>query len=237
MVTRYCRERRVWTASITHASKNDKDPKIEVQQRFPDEMSVLSHMQRTMKPARAVVVILAVLTLSSGLAQEAIDREGYFEVRSASTNLVDGVHRMDARLQLVLSTEALAALESGVTLTIEMQVQVIRVRRFFVDDAEAEIAVRYELNYRPLSQRYTVQNLNSGDQDSFATLYSALNSLGRVQGLPIIDDALLSPDRPYRARIRAMLNTQRYPAPLRLLFFWRGQWQLQSEWVEWSLER
>ena len=44
---------------------------------------------------------------------------------------------------------------------------------------------------RPLSQRYIVRNLNSGDQDSFATLYSALNSLGRVQGLPVIDDALL----------------------------------------------
>ena len=184
-----------------------------------------------------MLAVFAVLALGTALAQETIDREGYFEVRSAATQLVGGVHALDARLQLVLSTEALAALESGVTLTIEIQMQVIRVRRFYVDDVEAELAVRYELNYRPLSQRYSVKNLNSGDQDSFATLYSALNSLGRVQGLPIIDDALLSPDRPYRARMRAMLNTQQYPAPLRLLFFWRGQWQLQSEWFQWSLER
>ena len=55
--------------------------------------------------------------------------------------------------------------------------------------------VRYELEYRPLSQRYIVRNLNSGDQDSFATLYSALNNLGRVQGLPVIDDALLEADQ------------------------------------------
>ena len=27
------------------------------------------------------------------------------------------------------------------------------------------------------------------------------------------------------------------PAALRILFFWRGEWQLQSEWFEWSLER
>ena len=147
------------------------------------------------------------------------------------------MHTLDARLQLILSSEALAALESGVTLTIELQMQVIRERRWYVDDIEAELAVRYELEYRPLSQRYIVKNLNSGDQDSFATLYSALNSLGRVQGLPVIDDALLVPDRPYRVRLRAMLNTRQYPATLRLLFFWRGQWQLQSEWFEWSLER
>jgi hypothetical protein len=182
-------------------------------------------------------VCLAVLAIGTGLAQDNIEREGYFEVRSATTEVYGGVQTLDARLQLVLSSEALAALESGVTLTIELQVQVIRERRWLVDDVEAELAVRYELEYRPLSERYNVKNLNSGEQDSFATLYSALNSLGRVQGLPVIDDALLKPDRDYRLRLRAMLNTQQYPATLRLLFFWRGQWQLQSEWFEWSLKR
>ena len=200
-------------------------------------MSVPSVNERLNLPGRALLVILAVLAFGTGLAQEGIKREGYFEVRSASTQPVAGVHTLDARLQLVLSSEALAALESGVTLSIELQMQVIRVRRFLVDDVEAELAIRYELQYRPLSQRYIVRNLNSGNQDSFATLYSALNNLGRVQRLPVIDDALLMPGRPYRLRLRAMLNTQQYPAILRMLFFWRGQWQLQSEWFEWLLER
>jgi len=200
-------------------------------------MSRHSIIERIHLSRRSSLALLAVLILSTGLAQDDIDREGYFEVRSASTYSVDGVHRLDARLQLVLSSEALAALESGVTLTIELQMQVIRSRRLLIDSVDAELAVRYELEYRPLSQRYILKNLNSGDQDSFATLYSALNSLGRVQGLPVIDDALLMPDRTYRLRLRAMLNTQQYPASLRLLFFWRGQWQLQSEWFEWLLER
>jgi len=200
-------------------------------------MSRAANIRHTNLSHRFVLALVAVLLLGTGLAQENVDREGYFEVRSASTQSIAGVHRLDARLQLVLSSEALAALESGVTLTIEMQMQVIRVRRFLLDSVDAEIAVRYELEYRPLSQRYIVKNLNSGDQDSFATLYSALNNLGRVQGLPVIDDELLLPDRNYRLRLRAMLNTQQYPAALRLLFFWRGQWQLQSEWFEWLLKR
>jgi hypothetical protein len=184
-----------------------------------------------------MLALLVMFVVGTGLAQDALQREGYFEVRSASTEIIDGVHTLNARLQLVLSSEALAALESGVTLTIELQLQVIRTRRFMLDDVEAELAVRYELEYSPVSQRYIVRNLNSGDQDSFATFYSALNSLGRVQGLPVIDDAVLSTDSAYRVRLRAMLNTERYPAALRVLFFWRGQWQLQSEWLEWSLER
>jgi hypothetical protein len=185
----------------------------------------------------ALLVFAAVLAIGTVLAQDNVEREGYFEVRSSSTEIVDGVHTLEARLQLVLSSEALRALESGVTLTIELQLQVIRVRGLLPDDVEAELAVRYELEYSPVSQRYIVRNLNAGDQDSFATLYSALNSLGRVQGLPVIDDAVLDPDANYRIRTRAMLNMEQYPAALRILFFWRGQWQLESEWFEWSLER
>jgi hypothetical protein len=174
---------------------------------------------------------------TTALAQEPVERAGYFEVRSASTELVGGVHMLDARLQLVLSSEALNALNSGVPLTIELQMQVIRSRRFYFDALDAELAFRFELEYRPISQRYIVRNLNSGDQDSFATLYSALNNLGRIQRLPVIDESLLVPGRDYRVRLRALLATEQYSAPLRLLFFWRDEWQLESAWYEWKLER
>jgi hypothetical protein len=185
----------------------------------------------------ALIAAGVVLLGSLALAQDPVERAGYFEVRSASTELVAGVHMLDARLQLVLSSEALKALNSGVPLTIELQMQVIRSRRFYLDALDAELAFRFELEYRPISQRYLVRNLNSGNQDSFATLYSALNSLGRVQRLPVIDETLLVPDRDYRVRLRALLATEQYSAPLRLLFFWRDEWQLKSEWYEWTLER
>lgn len=186
---------------------------------------------------RSMIAIAVLLLAGVVTAQDPVEREGYFEVRSATTRLTSGVHILDARLQLVLSSEALNALNSGVPLTIELQMQVIRVRRFYVDSIDAELAVRFELEYRPLSERYIVRNLNSGDQDSFATLYSALNNLGRIQGLPVIDESLLIPGREYRARLRALLATEQYSAPLRLLFFWRDEWQLTSEWYEWMLER
>ena len=185
----------------------------------------------------ALIAAGVVLLGSLALAQDPVERAGYFEVRSASTELVAGVHMLDARLQLVLSSEALKALNSGVPLTIELQMQVIRSRPFYLDALDAELAFRFELEYRPISQRYLVRNLNSGNQDSFATLYSALNSLGRVQRLPVIDETLLVPDRDYRVRLRALLATEQYSAPLRLLFFWRDEWQLKSEWYEWKLER
>ncbi len=184
-----------------------------------------------------LAVLASAVVLAPAYAQLEPPREGFFDVRSASTAMVASVHELDARLQLILSAEALDALNSGVPLTIELKLEVIRVRGLWIDDVEASLTVTYELEYRPLSQRYILRNLNSGDQNSFATLYSALNNLGRIQGLPVIDDALLEPGSAYRMRLRALLSTRQYPAPLRFLFFWRSQWQLQSDWYEWTLER
>ena len=188
----------------------------------------------------APALLLTLLVAGSGFAQEEAeeeDREGYFEIRSAESQLLEGVHTLDGRMQLVLSSEALRALSSGITLTIELQVELIRVRRWYVDDLEAELAVRYELEYSAMSQRYIARNLNSGEQDSFATLYSALNNLGRIHDLPLVDDAVLEEDSDYRVRARVLLQTRQYSAPIRMLFFWRSQWQLESEWFEWTLVR
>ena len=192
-------------------------------------------LRQTMTACFCAALMLVLGSMAT--AQDEPERTGYFEVRSATTSLVDGVVLLDARLQLVLSSEALDALNAGVPIRVELQTQVIRSRRFMPDVNEAELATRFELEYRPLSQRYIVRNLNSGDQDSFATLYSALNNLGRITALPIVDDELLRAGKEHRVRVRVMLQTQQYPAPLRLMFFWRSQWQLQSEWYEWTLER
>ncbi len=187
---------------------------------------------------------LAVLAIVAGMvaawptySQQMPERQGFFDIRSATTMLNEGVYELEARLQLILSDDALDALNAGVPLTVELDFEVIRVRGLWLDAVDAELTFQYELEYRPLSQRYLVRNLNSGDTDSFSTLYSALNTLGRIQDLPVVDDAILNPDSRYRLRLRARLSTRQYPMALRLLFFWRSQWQLQSEWYEWMLER
>jgi hypothetical protein len=179
-----------------------------------------------------LLLVLACLAWLPATAQEG----GSVAVRSADSRLIDGVHRADARVQYVLSDEALDALESGIPINVELQFQVIQERRFWLDDVAAELAVNYQLLYNALSRRYVVRNLNTGEQDSFATLYSALNNLGRVIALPVIDEALLRDDRDYRIRMRAVVDVKDYPAALRLIAFWREDWRIVSDWYEWRLE-
>ncbi len=160
---------------------------------------------------------------------------GHFEVRSASTKLRDGVYYLDARIDYRLSDKALEALDSGVELTVELQIELSRQRSFMPDPEIATLQQRYLLSYQPLSQRYVVKNLNSGESASYATLFSALNNLGRVEDVPLIDAALLEKGAHYIVRLRAVLDQNTLPGPLRLFSFWGDSFRLQSKWYSWML--
>jgi len=161
---------------------------------------------------------------------------GYFAVREARTQLQNGVYYLDARIEYRLSSDARRALQSGVPLTIRVEVELLKPRRLWFDSEEASLRQRYQLEWHALSERFTVQNLNSGDQTSFATLLAALDSLGRVEHFPLIDAALLDPkDTRYYLRMRSVLDVEKLTGPLRLIAFWRRDWSLGSEWYKWRL--
>jgi len=184
---------------------------------------------------RRAVLVAVILAAGASAALAQVDDEGGFTVRSAESELVSGVYLVNATIDLRLSSEALTALEAGVPLTVHIEVDLIRIRRFWIDDEEADVDQRFELAYHALTERYIVRNLNSGDQVSFATVMAALNYLGRIERLPFIDAALLAPGRSYDARIKAELDMDEFSGPLRLLTFWRRDFSLESEWYRWRL--
>lgn len=164
------------------------------------------------------------------------DPAGRFDIRSAMVQLRDGVYYLDASIDLRLSADAREALRSGVPLTIRLDVALEHRRRFWWDGEDAMLRQRYELEYHALTERYVVSNVNSGDQMSFATLPAALDSLGEIRGLPLIDAALLGDNRRYDARLRIFLDSESFPGPLRLLAFWRRDWSIASDWYQCPLE-
>lgn len=161
---------------------------------------------------------------------------GYFEVRQASTTLKDGVYFLDALIEYRLSSEARSALQSGLPLTIRVEVELLRNRRFWFDADDAALHQRYQLEYHALSERFTIQNLNSGDQASFSTLHAALDWLGHVDHFPLVDAALIEPGHEYYLRMRTVLDAEKLPGPLRLIAFWRRDWSLGSDWYRWQLQ-
>lgn len=181
----------------------------------------------------ARALLLALLLVAAGGAAA---KDKPFEIRNASSRLSDGVWFANARIDYRLSDDALEALENGIALTIQLQIEVTRVRRFWTDQKVASLKQSYQISYQPLSERYVVKNLNSGEQNSFATLFSALNSMGRILDLPLIDASILEPDATYEIAMRAVLDQDTLPGPLRLIAFWSEGFRLVSDWYRWKLD-
>jgi Domain of unknown function (DUF4390) len=185
--------------------------------------------------ACAILALLACCWSVSPLAQEG---EGRFEVLSAYPTERGGVYYVDARILYELPTTADEALRSGVTLTLELQIEVERVRRFpLPDKSVASLLQRYALQYHALSDRYIVQNLNSGEQETYSTLATAEAALGEVHDLPVIDVALFEPGARYQLSMRSVLDIRRLPAPLRLFAFMFDDWRVTSQWYRWQFDR
>jgi hypothetical protein len=190
---------------------------------------------------RSAAVLLVAACLGCAATARAADdvdpptEEGRFVVHTAYSELIDGVYFLNADVEFSLDEPALKALEASLPLTIRFEIEIIRDRKWVWDETVAKLEHVDVIVYHPLSQRYLVRELATGEVESFASYRAAVARLGQVSDVPLIDQALLDPEARYRVRIRALLDLSEYSAPLRVFAkFWQD-WTIQSDWYEWVL--
>jgi len=184
---------------------------------------------------RAAFVAAFVALFGMLLAGVLHAQETGLEIRNAGTRLDAGVWYLSARIDYRLNRNTLDALQNGIPLTFELQVELAKVRNWLPDEDVASLRQYYELSWQPLSRGYLVRNKNSGDQRAHSTLFAALNDLGRITDLPLIDAALIDENADYVVSLRAVLDQQQLPGLLRMLAFWDDDFTLESEWYRWNL--
>ncbi len=176
-----------------------------------------------------VAPAMLVLVLAFGLVTAA--RAAGFHVTNLSAHRVQGVYYLNADLALKLNREARTALAHGVALTFVVNIEIKRKRGWWVwNKTVAKLAERYRLSYRPLAERYRLDNLNSGWSEEYATRTAALNAIGHLRKLPLIDTILLNPRAHYYLLLRVVLDTHQLPGPLKLLAAIMPGWGLSSGW-------
>ncbi len=180
----------------------------------------------------AVLVLMPMLLL--GMLAPAAAKDG-LRVERVETRLVEGTFVMDALLDYRFSAEALEALENGVPLTILVQIQVRRVDAWLWEDSKSDLQLRYAIRYKPLSERYEVYRLPGTEGRSFVSRDAAIRALGEITGLSLIGAANLDPDTEYEVQIRASLDIEELPLPLRPMAYLKPSWKLSSGWSKWPL--
>ena len=153
-------------------------------------------------------------------------------IMDARTLLADGVYRIGARVEFDFNETLHDALHNGVPLLLELRIEVLRKRDWMWPDVVAELRQRFRLQYHALSRRYRVQNYSTDVQRSFRTMNEALDYIGNVYDLPLIDANLLKPQQTYTVRMRADLDVEALPTPVRLWAYLGSEWSLKSRWFQ-----
>ena len=184
-------------------------------------------------PAAAMAAMAAMLWIRP---LHADGLEGRFEVRSADLQLKDGVYHLNAHVDLPVSDAVRRGLAEGVPLTVELDLNIERVRQLLPNSKVADLTQRYHLQYNAVSARYVLRNDNSGQQESLSTVDAAIEQLSEVRGLPVLDKALIAADRRYEANVRAKVDYGSVPFSLRVVMFWVNDWHRESDWYTWTLQ-
>jgi hypothetical protein len=179
--------------------------------------------------------LILVGSLLPGILLPGNVRANEFMIEHAETRLENSVYRLSTAIDYHLSSKVLEALNNGLPLTFVLEINVVRQRDYIWDENVASLEQRYELQYHALTKQYLVKNLNSGSVRGLPTLEVALSVLGTVIDLPILDKKLLQPDEHYLVNMRAALDIEALPVPVRALAYFSSDWRLDSDWYSWPL--
>ena len=160
-----------------------------------------------------------------------------FIVENAQLKPGEAEYLIDADIQYHFSQEVLKALEHGIALQIDIEIQARQSRKWLWDKIIHKRTLSKRLEHHPISNQYLVTDLNTGVKRRFQSLSHALEFLGTIRDYPFVGAATLEPGKTFTTQIRARLNTESLPAPLRLSAYIASDWQLSSPWFKWTIQQ
>ncbi len=183
-------------------------------------------------PVPHMLLILWALTIAPRVAAE-------FIVTAVQTRTEGKMLVMDADIDYGFSEEALEALDNGVPLILEVHIQLRCVDDWVWEQSLVDQRLRYAIRYKPLSERYLVSRLptDGSTGSDYVTRDAAIAALGKIEGLPLVpEERLRKADGPFRLWVKAFLDPEGLPLPLRPIAYLFPAWKLSSGWTRWPLQ-
>jgi len=176
------------------------------------------------------------LLLLSGTGRPAAASDPGFTLMNGNVRTGSQSLFLDTRFSANLTRDARDALDGGVPLTLELQVRIIRPRRWWWDAEVVELTQNQELRYHALSRRFVVHNRNTGERRTYFRRDVALAAWTTMDNVFLINRRNLDPGERYEVQARVRLNLDALPHPLRTVAFVSPDWRLVSEWIIWPIE-
>lgn len=158
-----------------------------------------------------------------------------FKIEKANAILVKQQYVVNATIQYQFTEKALEALKNGVPLTLNIRLYLQKSDAWFWKPNLIERTFRYQLRFHPLTETYQVWDLAASDKQSFETLDAAKDLLGEMMNLPLAQENKLQKGTQYKLSIKAFLDIEALPLPLRPLAYISSAWDMESDWFSFTL--
>lgn len=160
--------------------------------------------------------------------------ESSITIRTATLTLQDKTYLLNADINYSLSDEAIEALHNGVGLTFNVDLSIIEPRKWLWNKYRHNLTLPYQLKYHTLAKIYLVSDSTNNIQHNFSSLSAALNALGALSDIPIHAIAT-SNNFSASATLKAYLNIEALPIPMRPLAYITPGWYLRSKTFQWPI--
>jgi len=191
--------------------------------------------RQSSRVCRLLMLGVCALLISGEL--QARDKSGAFVVSDVEMELGESGWLLNAWVDIKLSKGARKALENAIPLVFEFQVQALEKHPWLWDRVIQEQRKAREVQYHPLSRTYIVRNLDTGEQRDFRRLDEAMQTVGVLLNISVLDYAAAVDNRDYSVRLRGSLDIESLPTPLRLQAYVYSKWDMKNAWRQWPLER
>lgn len=165
----------------------------------------------------------------------ALARAGSIEPMKAALLPTDEGYALSAEFAIDLGPRIEEALSHGIALYFNLELELNRPRKYWLDEHIGGHSLTYRLSYNPLMRQY---RLSTGplQQTNFPTLEQALRALGRIAALPVLEKGRLKTGETYQASLRLALDRSLLPKPFQLDALASRDWQVDAKVLHWQFQ-
>ena len=160
-----------------------------------------------------------------------------FRIARAAFRLDDSLLRLDLAIDSEIPEYIALAVDQGFAVPLMFEVEIRVDKNYWIDERVVSLKQQYLLHYLPMLDSFVVLDVNNSERHYFENRKAAVQFIEVVYNYPMLDINNLAPDREYYARVRFGIDTDELPQPLKSSSFWDNDWDLQSDWYEWPVQR
>ncbi len=183
---------------------------------------------------KSIYGLLVLLLISAPARAEQVP---VFEVENAKFSMQDSLLLLDARLSIELPEYISIAVDRGFAVPLMFEVEILEIKKYWFDKKIVSLKQQYLLHYLPMLDSYVISDVNQGQRHYFDSRDRAVASIELIYHYPMLDIGNIEQDLEVYARMRAGLDVDELPLPLKSSSLWDNDWDLQSEWFDWEIDQ